>query len=276
MQTLEAYTRGLLDAEDLAGKLLRPPSHLMRGSVAAPHQAFWHPKPNRGEGLEMEGGSSRLPKLHQLESAEARITCLARFAHHELQAVELFAWVLLGLPDMPTQLQRALLVTLAEEQLHCELYLERIEALGGTFDGPHSDYFWKHAEVIRSADNPLTAFLSVMGMTLEQANLDFTLIYKDAFQSVGDTASANVIQRVHDDEIRHVRLARRWLLSTTGLESDLEAFQNEAPFPFTLGRAKGRRFHREPRSAAGLSPELIDAVMYARKKRPKNSDTPVG
>ena len=169
---------------------------------------------------------------------------------------------------MPRQLQRALLVTLSEEQLHCELYLERIKALGGNFDGPHSDYFWKHAEVIRTADKPITAFLSVMGMTLEQANLDFTLMYRDAFEKVGDHASAEVIQQVHDDEIRHVRLARRWLLEESGISSDLEAFESEAPFPFTLGRAKGRRFHSEPRAAAGLSSEFIDAVKYARKKPP--------
>lgn len=268
MTTLDTYVTGLLEAETLEGKLARPPAELLRGDAGMVHQPFWHPKPVRGQGLEMASGAKRLPKLHQLETVEARITCLARFAHHELQAVELFAWVLLGIPSMPRQLQRALLVTLSEEQLHCELYLERIRALGGNFDGPHSDYFWKHAEVIRTADKPLTAFLSVMGMTLEQANLDFTLMYRDAFEKVGDHASAKVIQQVHDDEIRHVRLARRWLLEESGISSDLEAFQSEAPFPFTLGRAKGRRFHSEPRAAAGLSSEFIDAVKYARKKPP--------
>ena len=44
----------------------------------------------------MASGAARLPKLHQLEPVEARISCLARFAHHELQAVELFAWILFG------------------------------------------------------------------------------------------------------------------------------------------------------------------------------------
>lgn len=268
MTTLESYVTGLLEADTLEGKLTRPPSELLKGELPTQHEPYWHPKPVRGEGLEMASGAQRLPRLNQLGAVEARITCLARFAHHELQAVELFAWVLLGIPSMPRQLQRALLVTLSEEQLHCELYLERIKALGGSFDGPHSDYFWKHAEIIRSADNPLTAFLSVMGMTLEQANLDFTLMYRDAFETAGDHASAEVIQQVHDDEIRHVRLARRWLLEETGIDSDLQAFQSEAPFPFTLGRAKGRRFHPEPRTAAGLSNEFINAVKFARKKPP--------
>ena len=271
MTALESYVTGLLEAETLAGKLVRPPAELLKGELSSEHEPYWHPKPVRGEGLKMASGAERLPKLNQLESVDARIACLARFAHHELQAVELFAWVLLGIPSMPRQLQRALLVTLSEEQLHCELYLERIQALGGRFDGPHSDYFWKHAEIIRTADTPLTAFLAVMGMTLEQANLDFTLIYRDAFARVGDDESARVIQQVHDDEIRHVRLARRWLLEETGIDSDLEAFHSEAPFPFTLGRAKGRRFHCEPRSAAGLSTEFIDAVKYARKKPPSNA-----
>ncbi len=266
MANLETYLLSVLESKTLAGKLKRPPAELLKSDRTDTHQPLWHPKPVRGKGLEMASGAQRLPKLHQLEPVEARISCLARFAHHELQAVELFAWILLGLPTMPRQLQRALLVTLSEEQLHCELYLERIKELGGSFDGPHSDYFWKHAEVIRSATNPLTAFLSVMGMTLEQANLDFTLMYRDAFEKVGDSESARIIQRVHDDEIRHVRLARRWLLEETGHSSDLNAFESEAPFPFTLGRAKGRRFHTEPRFAAGLSTEFVDAVKYARKK----------
>ena len=108
MANLETYLLSVLEAETLAGKLERPPAELLK-SGAPTHQPLWHPKPVRGEGLEMASGATRLPKLHQLEPVEARISCLARFAHHELQAVELFAWILLRLPDMPRQLQRALL-----------------------------------------------------------------------------------------------------------------------------------------------------------------------
>ncbi len=52
-----------------------------------------------------------------------------------------------------------------------------------------------------------------MGLTLEQANLDFTLTYRDGFAEAGDLESAAVCQTVHDDEIAHVALAARWLAS---------------------------------------------------------------
>ena len=135
-------------------------------------------------------------------------------------------------------------MTLSELQLHCELYLERIKELGGNNVGPHSDYFWKHAEVIRSAANPLTAFLSVMGMTLEQANLDFTLMYRDAFENVGDSESARIIQRVHDDEIRHVRLARRWLSSRPGTARTSTPLNPKPLFRLRSGAQRSPVSHR--------------------------------
>ena len=96
MANLETYLLSVLESKTLAGKLKRPPAELLKSDRTDTYQPLWHPKPVRGKGLEMASGAQRLPKLHQLEPVEARISCLARFAHHELQAVELFAWILLG------------------------------------------------------------------------------------------------------------------------------------------------------------------------------------
>ena len=59
--------------------------------------------------LELVGDVERLPRPGALRSAEARSVCLARFAHHELMAVELLAWALLRWPEMPAGLRRGLL-----------------------------------------------------------------------------------------------------------------------------------------------------------------------
>ena len=56
----------------------------------------------------------------------ARAECLARFAHHELMAVELFAWALLRWPMMPSPMRAGFVGVLAQEQVHCRLYLERL------------------------------------------------------------------------------------------------------------------------------------------------------
>jgi uncharacterized ferritin-like protein (DUF455 family) len=127
-------------------------------------------------------------------------------------AVELYAWALLRWPQAPRGLRADWLGVLADEQRHCRLYLERLSAHRSDLASHTlSDYFWKHASAIAASRRGPQAFLCAMGLTLEQANLDFSLVYRDAFRAGGDEASARVCQRVHEDEIGHVALAARWL-----------------------------------------------------------------
>jgi uncharacterized ferritin-like protein (DUF455 family) len=133
---------------------------------------------------------------------------------------------------------------------------------------PLSGYFWRHIEAIAHAPAPALAFLCAQGLTLEQANLDFAMLFRDAFSSAGDGESARVLQRVHDDEIGHVKLAVTWVRKLAGTD-ELTAYQENAPFPFSLARAKARRFEEGSRVRAGLSPEMIAAVRAARPYRPQ-------
>ncbi len=283
--TLHAYCLRILRAGDLSTKLAPPPDTLSRSIAENPlGKAVVPDRPVRGPGLEMRGGADRLPRPGQLRDRTARIACLARFAHHELQAVELFAWALLLWPAMPAGLQRGLLSALRDEQRHCRLYLERLDAQGGSFwRDDHSDYFWRQAPAIAASPAGPRAFLAAMGLTLEQANLDFTLSYRDGFAEAGDRESAAVCQRVHEEEIAHVALARRWLLRLdTGRDGpdagdDLRAYRSAVPFPLDAARAKGRRFAVAPRRRAGLSPALIEHVRSARsnaERRPRDAAPP--
>jgi len=182
--------------------------------------------------------------------------------------VELFAWALLLWPDAPAELRRGFALALADEQRHCRMYLERLRAHGGELvDEPLSDYFWKHAPAIRAHPRGLAAFLASIGLTLEQANLDFTLLYADGFRRGGDEASARVAEVVHADEQRHVRLAAEWLarLAPAG-EDEVAAYTAAVPFPLEASRAKGRQFNAEARRAAGLSESMIEHVRVARPR----------
>lgn len=233
--------------------------------VAVDDRAVDTDAPHRAGPLVMIEGAERLPKLSQLDSAEARAVCLARFAHHELMAVELFAWALLRFPDAPAALRRGMWAALIEEQQHLRLYLARLQAHGAALgDVPLSGYFWKLLRGVRAAPDPLAAFLCTQGLTLEAANLDFSVLYRDAFRSAGDEDSALVMQQVHNDEIAHVKLAHTWLLRHTGVDDDLAAYQAHVPFPLSLARAKGRRFETGARRRAGFSNALIDAAQAAR------------
>lgn len=255
----------ILEAGDLETKLA-PPVDLDDHDPGAP---LFLDRPARAPALRLRSGAGPLPKLRELEGEEARGVTLARFAHHELMAIELFAWALLRWPEMPKALRRGFLHTLAEEQDHLRLYLERLGALGQSLeDHVLSDYFWKLVPGIEAHPGGPLAFLCAMGLTLEQANLDFSLLYRDAFRQVGDEGTAAVLQRVHDDEIGHVKLAAVWLarLKDPG-HSDVEAYERNTPFPLAAARAKGRNFSAAPRRRAGLSEEMIAHVREARPGR---------
>lgn len=269
-ETLEVFCLAVLQRGDLATKLrapTRPDGAPLPDTPGAPITDI--DRPARDPALTMGPGGGALPSPSALSDAEARRDCLSRFAHHELQAVEYFAWALLRWPEAPPELRRALLSALTDEQRHCRLYLDRLEALGGRFEtGDHSDYFWQQASAIAEAESGLRAFLSAMGLTLEQANLDFTLTYRDAFRQAGDDESAAICQVVHDDEVAHVALAVRWLRRLSegedAKDADLRDYLETVPFPLGPARAKGRRFEAAPRRRAGLSEALIDHVRDAR------------
>jgi uncharacterized ferritin-like protein (DUF455 family) len=262
--TVRSYCLRLLQSGDLATK--RAPPRAPDGSRlddSEPGPAVHIEAPARDPALRLHKGAGRLPPLSALGDPAARVAVLARFAHHELMATELFAWALLQWPELPASLRRGFLQALEEEQIHLGLYLDRLAAHGAQLgDEPLSDYFWQHVPAM-AAGGP-QAFLAAMGLTLEQANLDFTLLYRDAFRTAGDEETARVLQRVHDDEIGHVRLAAVWLRRLAGSKDEVEAYAAAVPFPLSAARAKARRFDVKARRRAGLTDAFIEWVRAAR------------
>jgi uncharacterized ferritin-like protein (DUF455 family) len=264
--TVREFCRRILEAGDLDTKL-EPPAERLSDQPAGPSLCI--DGPARDPGLEMRSGVESLPRPGALASPQARAVCLARFAHHELMAVELFAWALLRWPELPAELRRGLLEVLADEQRHCRLYVDRLRAHGSALsEHPQSSYFWRHAPAIAASPHGPLAFLCAMGLTFEQANLDFTLVYRDGFRAAGDEASALVCQSVHDDEIGHVRLAANGLraLAPRG-HDEVETYRRAVPYPLAAARAKGRRFAEAARRRAGLSAEFIAFVRDARSSQ---------
>ncbi len=257
-------TGGSLDAKlapvagDRAGSVLDsdPATRLVTDAMT---------RPARDPELRFARGGDPLPRPHQLGDPLARARCLARFAHHELMAVELFAWALLRWPELPREMGDDLLCTLADEQLHCALYVDRLAALDTTLAAhPSTDYIWRRCVV---AEGP-RAFLCAMGLTLEQANLDFSLRYAAAFHEAGDPESADVLERVHEDEVLHVASAAAWLRELDADRDDEVArYEAAVPFPLSAARAKGRPFYPDPRRRAGLGERFIEHVRRARSRQ---------
>jgi len=261
------FCLGILEDGRLEAKLAPPGRDLFERPAGATAAAEPPDRPARNPEIAMRGGAEKLPRPGRLGDPEARALCLARFAHHELMAVEMFAWAILRWPGLPPAMQRGLLGVLQDEQRHCRLYLDRLRAHGSSLsDHVLSDYFWKHAPAIARSDAGPAAFFASMGLTFEQANLDFAPLYRDAFRAAGDAASADVCERVHRDETRHVRFAARCLreLASSGEPSDVELYERATPFPLSAARAKGRRFDAGARREAGLSEAFIEYVRSAR------------
>ena len=269
--TVHEFCLRVLDSGDLATKLL-PPRDTVGNPLCdrTPGAPVVRESPARDAELSLSSGADRRPHPGQLSDPRVRATCLARFAHHELMAVELFAWALLRWPDLPSELRQLWLINLAEEQRHCQLYLDRLAVHNSDLSThTRSDYFWKQLPAIARSPQGPRAFLAAMGLTLEQANLDFTLLYRDGFREAGDEESARACQRVHDDEVAHVRRASEWLmrLSPDHEADPISAYEETVPFPLAAIRAKGRRFSVASRRSAGLSEPFIEHVRTARSSQ---------
>ena len=262
--TVREFAERLVRATDVATKLEAPPRGLPdvdRG------EAVFVAAPGRTAELTVQPGRKvRVPSLAGMPDPAQRVRILHALANHELQAAELFAWALLAFPDAPSAFRRGCLVILAEEQEHCRLYVERLAEHGAHFGAfPVTGHFWHQLATVRS---PLE-FLVVMGLTFENANLDFTLEHADAAREAGDEATAAVLERVHHDEIRHVRFARRWVLRFDPTATSLwEAYERNLPYPLTPSRARGKRLDVEARRRAGLGDDFVQRLTELVPRRP--------
>jgi len=261
--SVHLFCRSLLESGTLAAKL-KPPVAAGGGLLKDddPGPALRIDEPARAPELRPHRVVDPLPPRGRVATVRDQVACLRRFAHHELMAVELFAWALVTWPAMPRVLRRGMVAALADEQRHLQLYLDRLAAHGAHLgNAPLSDYLWRHTAAIREHPAGPAAFLAAMGLTFEQANLDFTLAYRDGFRAGGDEETAAVLAQVHHEEIGHVRLAWTWLRRLQGRSADPVALYEQAvPFPLGPRRAKAHPFDEVSRRRAGLPEALIEHV----------------
>jgi len=260
--TLGDYAEQILHASTLAAKLAPPPRHL----ADAPRPRTLPPIPGRPPELALHRGPRPpLPSPASLSTDEDRAIVLHAMANHELLAVELFALAILRFDDAPRALRRSWLATLRDEQRHVAAYVERLADCGVTFgELPVSAFFW---DALSGADVPLS-FVAGLELGLEQANLDFAGIWARAFRRAGDPATADVLDEVYRDEIRHVRVGVHWLreLKDPALD-DFEAWTRALRFPLTPARGRGPTVDREARRAAGIDEAFVDRIAVTSNSR---------
>jgi uncharacterized ferritin-like protein (DUF455 family) len=257
---LRAYALQLLEATTLEGKLAAA-----RGDWPdADRRVVRLPdRPARPPGLEPAEGGAKLPPLEGLPDPAQRARLLHGWFNHELQAVELFAWALLSFPDAPDAFRRGLLTLLEDEQRHARLYVQRLAAHGhAPGDFPVSAYLWNKRGLM---DTPLR-FVAAMCLTFENANLDHTLDAATAARDAGDPETAEVLERVHAEELTHVAFGLRWLERFKDDDTPMvDAWQEALGWPLRPALARGPVLHVDCRRRLGMSEAFVDVLQEAAR-----------
>ncbi|MCB1141665.1 MAG: DUF455 family protein [Leptospiraceae bacterium] len=254
MKTLNEYCNFLLKAPNLEDKLLPPPGDLIDEVSSFSLPDF----PGRSEKIQFSDKKSKIPRLEHMNLDSNRGLALHHFANHELMAIELFAWAILKFQEISPKSRQILLKTLEEEQIHFRLYLERMREFGIDFgDRPLNSIFWKFRPLMSSFEK----FTSIVSLSLEGANLDFAIVYRNTFSHQGDEKTASIMDRIYRDECKHVRRGIRILKNRPDPAlSEWEYYLSLLEHPFTPRRAKGYFFLPFTRKKVGFSEEFIQKL----------------
>jgi uncharacterized ferritin-like protein (DUF455 family) len=254
---LRAFADRVLFEADLAAKLapIEPPA-----TDRDPGPAARPALPARPAQLLFCGRrqAPAMPRAGAMADPRMRAVAHHIMANHELQALEVMAFVVRAFPQAPAEFRLGLVRIMADEQRHTRMHAERCQALGLEFGAlPVNGYFWNKAQSF----DTLLDYLAGLPLTFEGRNLDHTLEFEDSFRVANDPASAAVMRAIHQDEIRHVAFGITWLarLKPEG-QSLWDAYQSHLHWPLRPEKARGKTFHRQPRLAAGMSEDFVDRL----------------
>lgn len=252
MNTINEYCKFILTSSTLENKLLPPPQNLVDIQdleIEIPNA------PTRELKIAISEKKSKIPRLEHLHLPINRGIALHHFANHELMATEIFAWALLKFQNIPDKSRQDLFNSLQEEQNHLKLYLERMQELGIDFgERPLNGIFWKYIPLMQSFEK----FSAIMSLSFEGANLDYATIYKKTFEQFEDIKSAEIMEIVFLDELKHVKRGLKVLQRRENQSiSEWDYFLSLLDHPFTPRRAKGYFYIPDTRRKVGFTEEFI-------------------
>lgn len=250
---MERWAWDYVHADTLAAKL-EPPPRPDRWETAPPPRPSI--RPGRPPELRSLERPPKTPKAGALVDPSKRAQLVHTFFHHELQAAELMCWALLAFPDTPRAFRRGLTHIALDEVRHMRLYADHLEHLGfAVGDFGVRDWFW---ERVPSVSEP-AAFVALLGIGFEGANLDHTERFARLFREVGDEEGARLQELVGREEEPHVRFAIHWFEHLAG-GLEWERWRTHLPAPLTPIVMRGKPVVRESRRRVGMSEAFIDAL----------------
>lgn len=223
-----------------------------RFDVAMPDQPAW---PDAPELLP----PNQMPKRGKFGSERARIALWHSLAHIEFVAIDLAL-------DMAGRFGEAMgeafvgdfLAVAADEAMHFALLARKLESLGSHYGAlPAHAGLWEAAHATR---NDVAARLAVVPMVLEARGLDVTPATLERVRAAGDLNGAKILERILDDEIRHVAFGTKHFLRCAELAQQRPESLWQSLVKQHFRGAIKPPFNDSARLAAGLSREFYTAI----------------
>jgi uncharacterized ferritin-like protein (DUF455 family) len=146
----------------------------------------------------------------------------------------------------------------ADEAMHFALLARRLVTLGSHYGAlPAHDGLWDAA---RETAHDIAARLAVVPMVLEARGLDVTPLTIDRFVAAGDLRTARILQRILDDEVRHVSLGTSHFRQVCAERGDSPAKTWQMLVARHFRGAIKPPFNDSARRSAGLSCEFMEGV----------------
>ena len=178
-----------------------------RGDLPTGFAASMPDHPAWPEGLEVLP-PGRMPKRGKGGSQRNRIALWHSLAHIEFVAIDL-ALDIVGRfgAQMDEAFVADFLTVAADEAMHFALIDRHLATMDATYgDLPVHAGLWQSAQ---DTAHDVSARLAVVPMVLEARGLDVTPATLERVRSQGDSRGGRILQRILDDEIRHVSAGAR-------------------------------------------------------------------
>ena len=196
-----------------------------------------------------------MPKRRRGGSERGRIALWHSLAHIEFVAIDL-ALDMAGRfgGERGEEFVSDFLSVAADEAMHFALLERKLHTLGSHYGAlPAHGGLWEAAESTR---HDVAARLAVVPMVLEARGLDVTPATLERVRAQGDENGARILQRILDDEIRHVRHGTKHFVEVAGESGEMpENLWKSLLKRYFKGVVKPP-FNDSARLAAGLSPNF--------------------
>lgn len=201
----------------------------------------------------------RMPKRGKMGSVRNRIALWHALAHIEFVAIDL-ALDMAGRfgESMGEAFVSDFLAVAADEAMHFALIARKLASLDSSYGAlPVHDGLWSAA---RDTAHDVGARLAIVPMVLEARGLDVTPATRERIRAQGDENGARILQRILDDEIRHVAVGSKHFheLCEVRGENPRESWRNLVRMHFS-GSLKPP-FNDSARFAGGLPLDYYTAV----------------